>query len=212
MTAKRPTLALVREGNPGNRPLDRLEGGVRYPVEAPEEPDWKEWFSAVRVPTAKQLQARFPLGEVEGSLSHIADPNNRAGLAKARQAYLIRRERETAKRAQDDNRRARQVARDEWRRIVPRLTHQGLVALVDRTILVDHCLVVAQIDQANRDLALRGIWVQGERGAVKNPSLTAVNGLRSQLRWSIGELGLSPVARDSLTAGAPDDDEDDGFD
>lgn len=40
MTARRPALQLVREGNPGHRSKERLAGGVTLPPVAPDEPDW----------------------------------------------------------------------------------------------------------------------------------------------------------------------------
>lgn len=196
--ARRPALQVVREGNPGHRSYEDLEGGVTLPPEAPDEPDWLQWYPAVRKPTKKQLEAKYPLAMVEGSLVHITEDRKRAALAKARRRWLIAKDLEAAERARAVNQRARDVCRDEWRRIVPALDGQGLLTSVDVQVLADYVRVVARIDQCERDISEHGIWVQGERGAVKNPSTTAVNQLRSQLRFYIGELGLSPVARDGL--------------
>lgn len=202
--AKRPALEVVREGNPGKRPVQE---GVQLAPEAPAEPAWQETFPPVKVPTLKQLERKYPLGQVEATLAHIADAKKRVGLAKARRSWLIDSERDVAKRMQDENRRAREVARREWRRIVPVLDAKGLLAAVDATVLVEHSLVVARIDQCERDISKHGMWTKGERGAVKNPCTTALNQLRTQLRWTCGELGLTPVARDSIGGG-----EDDGGD
>jgi P27 family predicted phage terminase small subunit len=212
VTRKRPSLALVREGNPGHRPQSDLEGGVRLEATAPEEPRWQDWFPPVRVPTVKQLEKRWPLAVVEGSLTHIEHSGKRAALAKAKRAWLIQNERETAEQMKGDNQRCRDVAREEWRRIVGVLDAQGLLALVDHEVLADYCRVVARIDQCERDISRNGVWVRGERGAQKNPSTTVVNQLRGQLKFYLGELGLTPVARDRLNPREADDDGDSPFD
>lgn len=209
--ARRPALELVREGNQGHRSADRLDGGVRLEGRAPDEPAWTEYFPPVRVPARSTLEKRYPLGDVEASLSHIADDLKREGLARKRRAYLISREISVATAARKANQRARDVARAEWRRIVPPLDRVGVLATVDRALLVDHCITWAQVDMCVRDIAEHGIWTHGERGAVKNPAATALNQMRSQLRWTCSELGLTPPSRDQLE-GAAGDDDDDPFD
>ena len=204
--AKRPALAVVREGNPGKKPLAELQGGVRLSSSAPPEPDWRQWLTAPRVPTVKQLEARWPIEQLEGALTHIEHDGKRRALAIARRKHLIAETRSQATRARDEAARAREVTRRTWRRIVPQLDAIGLLADIDHDILVDYCLVVARIDQAERDLTSRGVWVQGERGAMKNPSTTVLNQLRAQLRHYIGQLGLSPVARDDLRTPEGSDD------
>ncbi len=207
--ARRPSLEVVREGNPGKRPVRE---GVQLAPGAPREPNWQEWFPPVRVPARSTLEKRHTLASVEATLTHIADTKKRVGLAKARREWLVTTSRETAERMQDENRRAREVARREWRQIVPVLDAKGLLAPVDASLLVDHCVVVARIDQCERDISRNGMWTKGERGAVKNPCTTALNQLRSQLRWTCGELGLTPVARDSLGGGEDDGGEGGPFD
>lgn len=196
--APRPALAVVREGNQGHHSSDRLSGGLKLKPNAPEEPSWSDWWPSVRLPTVKALKGRWPVEVIEGQFTHIEDDKKRVYLAEARQRWLIHTERETAKRAQQINRRARAVARTTWRRIVPILDAEGLLTDLDEPVLVELCRTNAQIDQAVRDIAERGMWVQGERGAMKNPSTTVVNQLRTHLKWLVGELGLSPVARDAL--------------
>lgn len=212
MSKKRPALALVREGNPGHRAQDQLAGGVKFEGKAPEEPRWQDWFPPVRVPTVKQLEKKWPLEVVEGSLVHIEHDLKRAALAEAKRSWLIQNERETAERSKASNQRCRDVARAEWRRIVGVLEAQGLLSLVDHEVLADYCRVVARIDQCERDISHNGMWVRGERGAQKNPSTTVVNQLRGQLKYYLGELGLTPVARDRLNPREADDDGDSPFD
>lgn len=211
--ARRPALTVVREGNPGHHPRERLEGGIRVQVALPAEPDWAQWWPPVRAPTRKQLEARHTLEAIEGGLVHIEDDAKRARLAQLRREHLIARDIDTARRAQAVARRARVVARAEWRRVVPILHQQRLLTLLDETALVDWCRVVARIDQCERDLSEHGMWVPGERGAVKNPSTTAVNQLRSMLKFYAGQFGLTPPARDAMPMrDGTDGDEDDEFD
>jgi P27 family predicted phage terminase small subunit len=114
------------------------------------------------------------------------------------------------KAAQEINRRAREVARREWRRVVPVLQYTAGLAEVDKNLLHDYCVVVARIDQCERDLSTRGLLVLGERGWQKNGATTVVAQYRSQLRGYIRELGLSPSARASFVAPEGGDDGNDG--
>lgn len=159
---RRPPLQVVREGNPGKRPV---EMGVLLPPAELEEPDWQDTFPTV--------------------------PD------KAQQAF---------------NRRAREVARREWRRVVPVLKHSAGLAAVDAHLLHDYCVCVARIDQCERDLSVRGLQVEGERGWMKNGATTIVSQYRAQLKVYIRELGLSPSARAGLKPPGDADDGDDVFD
>lgn len=206
--AAAPSLSVVREGNPGHHPTDRITGGLRVEALAPTEPDWRQWWPPVKVPTRRQLQARHSLQVVEGQLSHIEDDAKRQTLVEARQQWLIERDLEQAQRAQKVARRAREVARNTWRRIVPILDQQGLLSTLDATVLVDLCTVVARLDECERNISELGIWQRGERGAMKNPATTVAGQLRQSLRFYIGQLGLSPVARDVLNPQSGDDGDD----
>ena len=110
------------------------------------------------------------------------------------------------------NRRAREVARREWRRVVPALKHSAGLAEVDANLLADYCVCVARIDQCERDLSTRGLLMEGERGWQKNGATTIVSQYRAQLKVYIRELGLSPSARAGLKPPGDDDDGDDVFD
>lgn len=118
------------------------------------------------------------------------------------------------KTSQDINRRAREVARREWRRVVPVLQYTAGLAEVDVHLLQDYCVVVARVDQCERELSSRGVLVVGERGGlVKNGAATVVSQYRATLKVYIRELGLSPSARASFVAPEDGDDGDiDPFD
>jgi P27 family predicted phage terminase small subunit len=159
---KKPVLQVVREGNPGHRPVPET---LVLPLADLEEPDWLETFAAVR---DKDVQAA--------------------------------------------NRRAREVARREWRRVVPVLKVSAGLAAVDLTVVTDYCVVVARIDQCERRLSRDGLLQLGERGWQKNGATTIVGQYRQQLARYIGELGLSPSARGRITPPEGDDDGEEVFD
>jgi len=160
---KRPPLQVVREGNPGHRPVDE---GVKLPPAELAEPDWLETFPPVRGDNEQQALSR----------------------------------------------RCREIARREWRRVVPVLKICAGLAEVDATLLQDYCICVARIDQCERELSKSGLVLLGERGWQKNGATTIVGQYRQQLARYIGELGLSPSARGRLTPPKGDDDGDDPFD
>ncbi|MCX4667370.1 P27 family phage terminase small subunit [Streptomyces sp. NBC_01381] len=62
------------------------------------------------------------------------------------------------------NARCRDVASEEWRRIVPILEVAAGIGEVDHTTVKDLCMCVARIGQAERDLSQRGLMVTAERG------------------------------------------------
>lgn len=156
----KPPLQVVREGNPGRRPVRE---GVRLPPSELAEPDWLQTFPSVR--------GDKPLQEV--------------------------------------NKRCREVARREWRRVVPVLKFTAGLADVDTQTVTDYCVCVARIDQCEREISLHGLLMKGERGWQKNGATTVVGQYRQQLARYIGELGLSPSARGRLTPPEGGDDDDD---
>lgn len=162
MTAAKPLLQVVREGNPGKRPIRE---GVQLPPAELVEPEWLEVWPAVR--------------------------------DKAQQVI---------------NKRAREVARREWRRVVPILRHTAGLGEVDAMILADYCVCVARIDECERDISRRGMLIEGERGWQKNGATTVAGQYRTQLRVYIGELGLSPSSRGRMSPPKGEDDDEDPFD
>lgn len=159
---KKPALQVVREGNPGRRPVKE---GVKLPPAELAEPDWEETF-----PVADEVD----LEAVNG--------------------------------------RAREVARREWRRVVPVLKYTAGLAEVDVAALQDYCVCVARIDQCERDISRRGMLMEGERGWQKNGATTVVSQYRAQYKIYLREFGLSPSARVSITPPDGDDDGDSVFD
>lgn len=113
---------------------------------------------------------------------------------------------------QSVNRRAREIARREWRRVVPVLKHTAGLAAVDAAALQDYCICVARIDQCERDISRRGMLIEGERGWQKNGATTVVSQYRAQYKIYLREFGLSPSARVGISPPGDDDDGNDAFD
>lgn len=173
---------------------------VEFDPEAPDEPDWTEWFPTLVEPDPLVDLERPDLIALAAEHEVAHAPNIGTEKLRARLAGVVQSELspEAALRVRVQNKqneRARQVAADEWARVVPALDAKGRLALVDRALLVDYCLVVARIDQGERALSIEGYWVAGERGAQKNPWATGLNQYRTQLKSYLAELGLSPGSR-----------------
>lgn len=108
--------------------------------------------------------------------------------------------------------RARNIARREWRNVVPVLVRSVGLADIDWTLVRDYCICVARIDQGERALSRDGMLQLGERGWQKNGWTTILGQYRAQLKTYIGELGLSPSARTRVPPAPPSDGEEDPFD
>ncbi|MFF0277461.1 phage terminase small subunit P27 family [Streptomyces sp. NPDC004330] len=188
----KPALQVVREGNPGKRPIRE---GVQLPPSELVAPDWESFFPAVRVPA----KPRAPRG---------ADDE---GLKEYRHEVQVW---QRLKLASDSSSRGREIAVREWERVVPVLTHMAGLHAVDWSTVVDYCVCVARLHCCEYQLSVEGLITMGQRGPCRNPLTTIATQYRTQLKAYIGELGLSPSARGRLTPpeGGDDGDEDDPFD
>lgn len=95
----------------------------------------------------------------------------------------------------DEAKACRATARETWRTVVPTLDDQGLVARVDGAALTDLCVSQARLMSCEREITRSGLWVKSERGAVKNPALTAANQYRTQLRVLYAQMLMTPASR-----------------
>jgi P27 family predicted phage terminase small subunit len=188
----KPPLQVVREGNPGKRPVRE---GVKLPPAALVEPDWSSFFPAVRLPPTP----RAPRGADDEELKEYR-----------REVQVWQR----LKLAQEAAKFGSEVATREWRRVVPVLQQMAGLTSVDRSTAVDYCVCVARLEWCERQLSIEGLVTMGQRGPCRNPLTTIASQYRTQLKAYIGELGLSPSARGRLTPpeGGDDGDDDDPFD
>src|ERR1700748_1202294 len=99
--------------------------------------------------------------------------------------------------------RARNVARELWRRLAPVLARSAGLSGEMAETLTDYCVTWARIDQGERALSRQGVIVTGLMGQlVKNPWTTVLHQYRAQFRSLTGELGLTPAAATRITAPA----------
>ncbi|GAA3121803.1 phage terminase small subunit P27 family [Streptomyces echinatus] len=187
----KPALQVVREGNPGKRPVRE---GVKLPPAELVEPDWSSFFPASRLPA----KPRAPRGADDEELKEYR-----------REVQVWQR----LKLAQEAAQFGREVASREWARVVPVLQMMAGLTSVDRSTAVDYCVCVARLEWCERQLSIEGLVTMGQRGPCRNPLTTIASQYRTQLKAYIGELGLSPSARGRLTPPeGNEDDEDSVFD
>lgn len=190
--APRPRHLKAIEGNPGHEAKEKLAPGLQLPPAVLEEPEWADWFpssSSVKVPRKRAKETAEQTRE-------------REALA-ARKAWEL-----------EESKRARADASKEWRRVVRTLNRHGLLADVDHVVLADYAVCWARLLQCERDISAHGLRQRGERGWQRNGSITSAKSYRDQLKFYVGQLGLSPVARDGFapTGDGGDDDGESVFD
>jgi P27 family predicted phage terminase small subunit len=84
----------------------------------------------------------------------------------------------------------------EWNRIVPEIEAMGLIALVDRAVLVRYCRAWADWCDIDEKLQATGLLVNGRRnGLVRNPLWLLRHDIETVLSDLGKQLGLTPVAR-----------------
>lgn len=191
----RPPLAVVREGNPGHRPIPE---GVKTPPAAAAElaaPDWTAFFPKFRAP----VKPRKPAGK---------GATNEVRLAAFEEKLSIW---ERLKIAREGSDRCRDRAAAEWDRVVPILTKTVGLGVIDYSTVVDYCVCRARLDWVELQISRDGVLVMGQRGICRNPLTTVASQYRAAMKHHIGELGLSPSSRGTMQPPGGDDD-DDAFD
>lgn len=105
----------------------------------------------------------------------------------------------------NDDRLCKAAAKRTWDNVVKMLDAQGFLAQVDLEALTDLCVCEARLLQLERDISRNGVSTEGERGAQKNPSVTAANQYRTHLRHLRVQFYMSPAARARATSGGGSD-------
>lgn len=87
-------------------------------------------------------------------------------------------------------------AKAEWERIVPELEQMGLIATVDRSVLMRYCTAWANWCEIEERLAATGWLIKGRRDAVvRNPLWMMRSDVEATLSDLGRQLGLTPSAR-----------------
>lgn len=195
--AKKPALQVVREGNPGKRPIPEH---VAVPPAEFDEPDWSQEFPASTVPPEPVLRER----DENDSDSDWEDRQDRWERQVQRWELLA-----LAAEGADF---CRARAGQEWVRSVPVLKISVGLGNVDFSTVVDMCVCVARLEWCERRLSVEGLVTMGQRGPCRNPLTTVATQYRTQLKTYIRELGLSPSARTGVPPKPGSDDDDSIFD
>ena len=87
-------------------------------------------------------------------------------------------------------------AKAEWRRVVPELESIGIIATIDRALLVRYCSAWADWVELQRLIQTSGKVLKGARGhLVRNPLWFQLQDAGATVTELGRQLGLSPVAR-----------------
>jgi P27 family predicted phage terminase small subunit len=87
-------------------------------------------------------------------------------------------------------------AKAEWRRIVPELEEMGLIATVDRSVLIRYCRAWEDWFDIDEKLRETGLLVRGQKNnLVRNPLWMMRTDAEATLSDLGKQLGLTPAAR-----------------
>jgi len=198
--ARRPALQVVREGNPGKRPVPEQ---VAVPPATFDAPDWAVFFPDVTPGNAPH----YPEHKPDEADEREWEFDKRVELYHHRLARY-----ELKCQARDASVFCRARAAQEWDRVVPVLRASVGLGNPDYSLVVDLCVTVARLEFCEHQLSTEGLIVIGQRGPCRNPLTTVATQYRTQFKTYIGELGLSPSARTGMPSRKDGDDEDDPFD
>lgn len=97
------------------------------------------------------------------------------------------------------------VARAEWERVVPLLVERGVLCELDLAVVSEYCLTWSELAALRAELrASGGCIVETERGGMKrHPLMPAIDAAYGRLRWTAGELTLTPLARTRVPVASP---------
>ena len=89
----------------------------------------------------------------------------------------------------------------EWRRVTPELTRVGVLAQIDRAILVGYCQSWSDYYESLKSVRESGVTFTTPGGnVVKHPNVSILNESRTAFLRFAQELGLSPSARARLNS------------
>ena len=96
-------------------------------------------------------------------------------------------------------------AKAEWKRVTPELTRVGVLAQIDRSILVGYVESWSDFHAAVKAVRDSGTTFATPNGSIaKHPNVTVMNESRVAFLRFAQELGLSPSARARLAASPKD--------
>ena len=95
--------------------------------------------------------------------------------------------------------------RQEWNHIAPLLKEAGLLAKIDRPMLIMYCESYAIYRKALTKLKRQGDTVKTSNGnLIQSPHLTTVNKQREAMHKMLVEFGMSPSSRSRVQVTPPE--------
>lgn len=93
------------------------------------------------------------------------------------------------------------VALEEWNRITPILSDQGLISHLDMTELGMYCLNFARWLEAEEHIQTQGAVVPGVKAAeIINPWLKISRSAQDAMHTFLRQFGMTPASRGNVTA------------
>jgi P27 family predicted phage terminase small subunit len=99
-----------------------------------------------------------------------------------------------------------EVERDLWSFVVRSLP-DGLLCRADTAILERFVIAWSRYRECQKQIEDDGLMIKTPQGAIRHPLLPVVNNLSREMTSIGSELGLSPVAREKLSAARLDADD-----
>lgn len=96
-------------------------------------------------------------------------------------------------------------ALDVWRRMAPDLTSRGVLTAWDVEAFAVYCDAVVHFRQASLEVTRTGMTIEGARGSVKNPAVTAAKDYADLMQRYGARFGLTPSDRASLSVKGDED-------
>ena len=101
-------------------------------------------------------------------------------------------------------------AKEEWRRVAPKLERLGLLTEIDRTALAAYCQEYARWVEAEAVLAEVGMVIETEKGYLyQRPELGIARKALQLIKSWCAEFGLTPSSRARMNL--PEQSEEDGL-
>lgn len=89
-------------------------------------------------------------------------------------------------------------ALDVWHRMAPDLIDKGVLTTWDVEAFAVYCDVVVRFRQASMEVSRTGMTIDGARGTVKNPAVTAAKDYADLMHRYGARFGLTPSDRAGL--------------
>lgn len=97
------------------------------------------------------------------------------------------------------------VAKAEWKRVIPDLAGAGLVTTIDRSALAAYCVAFSTAKSAEEIIQREGLTFTMENGYTQqHPAVGIRNNALEMMRKFMAEFGMTPASRSKIKLETPD--------